>query len=668
MKRYGPLARLGELKVATRISVGFGIALALVLALALAGVLALSGVSRNVGSFSATTDVSQTAADADIILRDLEASVRDVLVFGDADSLAESERRHAAVAERLDALAKVAASEADRAAASEARMALDGFWTGYRDVVALRGDRARLIGSVLDPMVEQVRVRFAKLKDSGGVDSASLAADAAISVMMMRDHLARYVERRDPKDAERMRAELEAARTRLSELTRYLWVQGTRQVISELDSLLGSLAGVLDRIEEVAGDEDRMRAEALEPNAATVALRTAEIRQRNDAAAEALRRQLAERTAFWVKLTLWVGGLVLVLGGLTTWMVARSVARPMGAVTEAVSALAEGRTDRVTLPAVTGDDEIARMARAVETLRANADEIAQLKREAAETQDQLRQEKARAEAENQAKSDFLVNMGHELHGPLNAIVHASQSLMGELHRMGAGDLSTEAERIQWSGEQLVGLVDAILDYARIEAGGMDVCLQDFDVARLIAEVRERTYPAADLNGNSLTVTGAPALGGMHSDFVKVRQVLLNLLDNACKFTIGGDVTLTAERQDRDGRAWLRFVVADTGPGFPAGQVGRLFRPFVQGADGAGKGKTPGAGLGLTLVGHYVAMLGGDIEVASESGNGTRIALMLPAVYEAPAEDRPLLTEATPGDAPPRALLTVADVGALPQAS
>lgn len=668
MKRYGPLAQLGELKVATRISVGFGIALALVLVLAAVGLAALSGVSRNVGSFSATADVSQTAADADIILRDLEASVRDVLVYGDGDSLAEAERRQAAVAERLDALSRVATADADRKAVEEAKLALDGFWTGFRDIVALRSDRARLIGSVLDPMVEQVRVRFAKLKDSGGVDSASLAADAAISVMMMRDHVARYVERRDLKDAERMRAELETARTRLSELTRYLWVQGTRQIIGELDSLLGSLAGVLDRIEEVAGDEDRMRAEALEPNAATVALRTGEIRQRNDSAAETLRRQLADRTAFWVKLALWVGGLVVVLGGLTTWMVARSVARPMGAVTDAVAALAEGRSERVALPAVTGTDEIARMARAVETLRANADEIARLKREAAEAEDRLRTEKERAEAENQAKSDFLVNMGHELHGPLNAIVHASQSLMSELHRMGAGDLSTDAERIQWSGEQLVSLVDAILDYAKIEAGGMDVCLQDFDVARLIAEVRERSYPAADLNGNTLAVTGTPNLGGMHSDFVKVRQVLLNLLDNACKFTTGGDVTLTAERRDRDGAAWVRFVVADTGPGFPAGQVGRLFRPFVQGADGSAKGRTPGAGLGLTLVGHYVAMLGGDIEVTSEPGKGTRIALMLPAVYEPPAEDRPLLTEATPGDAPPRALLTIADVGALPQAS
>ena len=142
----------------------------------------------------------------------------------------------------------------------------------------------------------------------------------------------------------------------------------------------------------------------------------------------------------------------------------------------------------------------------------------------------------------------------------------------------------------------------------------------------------------------------------------MRQILLNLLDNACKFTRAGAITLSAERAERDGRYCIRFVVSDTGAGFPPSQAGRLFQPFVQGT-APGGGKVPGAGLGLTLVGHYTAMLGGELELASEPGQGTRIALTLPVTYEPPTGDRPLLAKDGP-DAKP--LLTVAEQRALPQ--
>ncbi|WP_244433934.1 HAMP domain-containing sensor histidine kinase [Azospirillum sp. B506] len=233
--------------------------------------------------------------------------------------------------------------------------------------------------------------------------------------------------------------------------------------------------------------------------------------------------------------------------------------------------------------------------------------------------------------------------------------------MTDLHRLGVDELATDVEHIQWTGEQLTALVDAILDYAKVEAGAMDVCLQDFDINRLLTEARERSMPAADLYGNALDLAAPAGLGQMHSDFTKVRQTLLNLLDNACKFTQDGTVTLSAEKLERDGARWYRFTVTDTGRGFPTAHTGRLFQPFVQGAGNGtvatrGQGKPRGAGLGLTLVGHYTAMLGGDIEVASEPGQGTRITIALPAVYEPPAEERPLQVEAA-GSAKP--LLRVA---------
>jgi len=515
---------------------------------------------------------------------------------------------------------------------------------------------------VLEPLVAETRQKLNQLKNAGGVDSTALASDAAIATLLMQEHLTRYIDRRDPQDAEAMRAQLAVARDRLAEMNRYLWVPGTKQAIDEVTALLAKAGGVLTAIESSVVEEDNLRAEAMAANAAGIAANLGEIRRRSEAGIQALRGTLGNGLSGYTNVALWIGGLILLAGLIALWLVQRSVAVPVRTMANAVTALAAGRTD-VTLPALTGQDEIAAMARAVEALRGTAEDTDRERREAEIEHTRLLREKAMAEAASQAKSDFLVNMGHELHGPLTEIVNASQTLMTDLHRLGVDELATDVEHIQWTGEQLTTLVDAILDYAKVEAGAMDVCLQDFDINRLLTEARERSMPAADLYGNALDLSAPGGLGQMHSDFTKVRQTLLNLLDNACKFTQDGTVTLSAEKVERDGARWYRFTVADTGRGFPTAQTGRLFQPFVQGAgNGAvatrGQGKPRGAGLGLTLVGHYTAMLGGDIEVASEPGQGTRITIALPAVYEPPAEERPLQVEAV-GNAKP--LLRVASL-------
>ncbi len=650
------LRRLRDLTMTARLGLGFGIAAALVALFALIGLAALYGMTREVGAFSAYADIAQDAADVDIGLRDLEVAVRDHLADGDQQSLVDAGLRRDGILDKLDSLAAAVATPADRQSVEEARGALDDYWAGFERIVALRAERASLGYAVLEPLIAQIRQGLTRLKDAGGVDSAALAGDATVAVLLMQDHLSRYIERRDLRDSQRMHAELAAARSRLAEMNRYLWVPGTRQTIDEVEALLGRTAEALGRIEQVLTEEDSLRADTLVPAAAAVAAHATQLRQRNDAVAGSLRGGLAAQSWRYVEIALWIGGVLLLVGLALVWAVGRSVSRPVHAMADAMTALAAGRTE-INLPAVHGRDEIAAMARAVMVLRASAQETERRLQEAEEAQARLRREKERAESADLSKTNFLVNMGHELHGPLGTIVHSSQSLMSELHRLGAGELANDLEQIQWTGEQLVGLVDSILDYAKIEAGTMDVCLQDFDVNRLLVELRERALPLADLHGNSVSVQAEPALAQMHSDFTKVRQTLLNLLDNACKFTQNGTVTLSAERFERDGTAWLRFTVADTGSGFPTAQTGRLFQAFVQGTPPGGTaGRGRGAGLGLTLVGHYTAMLGGDIEVASEPGQGTRVTLALPACYQPPTEERPL--QVGKAGASVRPLLTV----------
>lgn len=656
LRRFDP-RRFNRLGVAHRILVGFAAVLLLVLVLAAAGLGWFRSIDRDVGRLAASSDVAQTVAEADIGLRDLEVSVRDHLTYGDDQSLLDANLRHDGILEKLALLDKAAVDPADRTDLAKARKSLDDYWAAVQRIVALRNERTTAIITVMEPAVSQARERLGQLKNAGGVDSTALSSDAAIAVLLMQEHLSRFLERRDPMDAERMRSELGNARGKLAEMNRYLWIPGTRQAITEVTTLLAKIEETLGRIEAAATEEDTVRAEAMAPNAAGMAANLGEMRRRADARTDALRTSLSSGSDGYAMVAMWVGGLALLIGLLAVWLAQRGVSRPVHAMADAVGALASGRTD-VAVPMLDGGDEIAGMARAVETLRTAVVETEQQRREAEAAHGRLLREKERLEAANLAKSDFLVNMGQELHRPITDIINSSQALMGELHRLGVDELATDVEHIQWTGEQLVGLVDALLDYAKIEAGAMDVVLQDFDVNRLLVEVRERSMPAADLYGNSLEIQAHPGLGLMHSDFTKVRQALLNLLDNGCKFTQGGAVVLSADRFERNGATWFRFAVTDSGAGFPAAQTGRLFQPFVQGG-GSAKGKRRGAGLGLTLVGYYTAMLGGDVEVASEPGQGTRVTLSLPATYQPPEDERPLSIASPDAAVTGRPLLTVA---------
>lgn len=655
LRRFDP-RRFNRLGVVQRLVIAFAVVLGLGLVLALTGLGWFRAIDRDVGRLAASSDIAQTVAEADIGLRDLEVSVRDHLTYGDDQSLLDANLRHDGILEKLAVLDKAATEQADRTDLAKVRKSLDDYWAAVQKIVALRNDRNTAVITVMEPLVAQTRDRLAQLKNAGGVDSTALSSDAAIAVLLMQEHLSRFLARRDPMDADRMRSELGNARGKLAEMNRYLWIPGTRQAIVEVTALLAKIEETLAGIETAATEEDTVRAESMASNAAGMAAILSEIRQRAEGRTEALRTSLSSGSDSFAMVALWVGGLALLVGLLAVWLIQRSVSRPVHAMADVVDALAAGRTD-VAVPRLDGDNEVAGMARAVETLRAAVVETEQQRREAEEAHGHLLREKERLDAVNLAKSDFLVNMGQELHGPINDIVQSSQSLMSELHRLGVDELATDIEHIQWTGEQLVGLVDALLDYARIEAGAMDVVLQDFDVNRLLVEVRERSMPVADLYGNSLEIQAAPGLGLMHSDFTKVRQTLLNLLDNGCKFTQNGDVVLSAERFERNGGTWFRFSVSDSGTGFPAAQTGRLFQPFVRG--GAGKTKRRGAGLGLTLVGHYTAMLGGEVEVASEPGRGTRVAVSLPATYQPPEADRPLSVEPPESAVTGRPLLSVA---------
>src|SRR5215212_798249 len=174
--------------------------------------------------------------------------------------------------------------------------------------------------------------------------------------------------------------------------------------------------------------------------------------------------------------------------------------------------------------------------------------------------------KEAAEAANRTKSLFLANMSHELRTPLNAILGFSEMLQEEAAERNLQEFSTDLQKISTAGKHLLGLINDILDLSKIEAGKMELHLEVFDIASLIAEVASTIEIQAGKNGNTLEIVCAPDVGAMRSDLSKVRQGMFNLVSNAAKFTHDGHIKVEAERQVMDGREWITFRVSDTGIG------------------------------------------------------------------------------------------------------
>jgi CheY-like chemotaxis protein/nitrogen-specific signal transduction histidine kinase len=262
------------------------------------------------------------------------------------------------------------------------------------------------------------------------------------------------------------------------------------------------------------------------------------------------------------------------------------------------------------------------MSRALAVFRDNAREIQIAKKQAEDA-------RAEAEAASRAKSTFLANMSHELRTPLNAIIGYSEILAEDATDRGDAASVQDLAKIQAAGKHLLGLINSILDLSKIEAGRMDLYLEQVNLQQLIEEVRVIIQPMIENNGNRLVIEAAPDIGAMRTDLTKLKQSLLNLLSNAAKFTKQGEVGLAVARQAGPaGASHVLFTVSDSGIGMTQEQMGRLFEAFSQ-SDASTTRNYGGTGLGLAITRRFATMLGGSINVTSTPGVGSRFVLELP---------------------------------------
>jgi signal transduction histidine kinase len=241
------------------------------------------------------------------------------------------------------------------------------------------------------------------------------------------------------------------------------------------------------------------------------------------------------------------------------------------------------------------------------------------------------QDKSRQLAEaSQHKSQFLANMSHELRTPLNAIIGVSEMLREDAEAA-KQDLEP-LDRVLGAGRHLLALINDILDLSKIEAGRMELQIDTFPLAPLVADAVKTIEPLAAKNANKVMVNCDGAIGTLHADQMRLRQALLNLMSNANKFTERGTITVDAGQAQENGRDFVTIAVADTGIGMTPEQMGKLFQEFSQ-ADASTTRKYGGTGLGLAISKRFCQMMGGDITVESEPGRGSTFTIRVPQIVE-----------------------------------
>ena len=272
-----------------------------------------------------------------------------------------------------------------------------------------------------------------------------------------------------------------------------------------------------------------------------------------------------------------------------------------------------------------------------------------------QTEEALRQAKEWAEEANRTKSRFLANMSHELRTPLTTIIGYADLITISVQSGEFDRVASDIARVRDAGKHLLAIINDLLDLSKIEAGRMEIHGKRFSVRALAEEVIASMRVFAQKRNNDLTLNIDPTVEMMHSDDMRVRQILYNLLHNACKFTENGAVTLDIARvvSDDDHAAHLVFTISDTGIGMTADQIASLFREFTQ-ADSSTTRKYGGTGLGLALSRRLAHLLGGEITVTSQPGVGTTFVVTLPEHLVLAAAPEPTPVDATPISATPPA--------------
>jgi two-component system, sensor histidine kinase SagS len=320
-------------------------------------------------------------------------------------------------------------------------------------------------------------------------------------------------------------------------------------------------------------------------------------------------------------------GWTLVLGALIFVLVQTLVNKPLAKMVRALTRIDPAKPDTLlSAPKGHDKDELGRLVHSANNLLSAISEKSQEREQLIKEMESAKQA---AEAANIAKSQFIAKMSHELRTPLNAVIGYSEILQEEAADMSVEEIVGDLEKVLQAGRQLLSMVNDVLDISKIESGQTDFHLSRFSILEMAQELLVTVNTWSTEHGNSLDHHFAEDLGEMRGDRAKIIQSLLNLLENACKYTEQGEITFNISRESKLNGDIIVFVIKDTGIGIPPDRQEAIFASFDQ-ADNSYSRAYDGMGLGLAIANGYARMMSGSLSVSSELGKGSVFTLRLPA--------------------------------------
>ena len=462
----------------------------------------------------------------------------------------------------------------------------------------------------------QRQARLARLSDVAAVlRDKSAAAGQTARYLQLREAELKYLMNRSEAGADQVAAAGAALASALP--------------ARDAADAAASHAIAFGRLVEIYNVLDQATVRVLDDHDAKLRAFTAELGSRGQVEEERAVASFRAQLEVAVRRNVEVSVAAVLLALIGAFLMLRMVIHPLNRMTSTMTGIAGGDY-ALKIPYSTRRDEVGQMARAL-TLFKNA----LLGIKAAQAQ---------AEMASKHKSEFLANMTHELRTPLNAILGLSGMLLEDADDPDPRELAESLTRITGSAQHLLALINEILDLSKIEAGRMTVMLETFSPAALAEEALATVAPMAKEKGLALRSDYADGLPALESDSQRVRQILINLVGNAVKFTDDGEVRLALSASPEG----LRFSVADTGPGIAPADLARLFQEFTQ-LDASRTRKFGGTGLGLAISRRMARLLGGDITVQSTPGEGSTFVLTLP--LHAPVDLAPAARSRAGGDMP-----------------
>ena len=640
------------ISISTKVLAGFGVILSLLIIISAVSLLNLTAADRYFKDYRSLA--RQTNADGRVQANMLMTRIfaKNFVIDASRDNIEGVEQRARATINMIAQARELTTDPGFMLAIDSLDRELNDYLVQFGKVTAKQAQRDALVHDTLNVIGPQMEKDLTSIMDSafadGDTEAAYRAGMTMRNLLLARLYVGRFLIQNDNASFQRVGREFLGMQQNLDALVANLENPVRLELAAKVRNDQRAYASAFEDVHDVITSRNNIIRNQLDAIGPKVADNVERLKLALKSEQDALGPQAEAKIDRAVEVVMVVSIVSIIFGVLAAWFVGFSVSRQVRSMANTMKELAGGNTD-IEIEARDASEEIREMAAAVQVFKASMIKVKDFAEEQRQAAEEIRVARDAADAANQAKSAFLANMSHELRTPMNAILGYSEMLMEEAEDLEQEDFIPDLKKINQAGTHLLALINDVLDLSKIESGKMEAFAESIDLDSLIDEISATAQPLMKKNSNRLSIERSQHLGSAHQDLTKLRQTLLNLLSNAAKFTHEGTITLHVNRTEQAGVEWLSFAVSDTGIGIAEDKIERVFEEFAQ-ADDSTTRDYGGTGLGLAISQRFCKLLGGDLSVHSELGEGSTFTIRIPAILpgtkpqSSSADTTPAITE------------------------